>query len=77
MDLKTYLSDAPKGERARLADAIGSSVSHIYQLSGGHSAPSLALAKKIEAATGGKVTVHDWPEKRDDDKRQCRAGVAA
>lgn len=68
MDLKTYLSTAPKGERKRLADAIGSSVSHIYQLSGGHSAPSLAMARNIEAATAGKVTVHDWPDKHAADR---------
>jgi hypothetical protein len=74
MDLKTYLRDAPKGERARLAHAIGTEVDHIYQLSGGHSLPSLAMARKIETETGGKVTVHDWPEKR---ARETREGEAA
>jgi DNA-binding transcriptional regulator YdaS (Cro superfamily) len=61
VDLRTYLERAPKGERRRLADAIGTEVEYIYQLSGGHRTPSLDLAKKIEQATAGQVTVHDWP----------------
>ena len=60
MDLRTYLKGAPKGETARLAAAVGTTVDYIYQLTGGHRFPSRKLALRIKAETNGSVTLEDW-----------------
>lgn len=49
--------------KKKLKDAsaqLGVSVQHLSNLIHGHSKPSLEIAVKIEAATGGAVTVGSW-----------------
>lgn len=60
MNLKTYLKGAPRGEAARLAAAVGTTVDYVYQLTGGHRFPSRKLALRIKAETNGAVTLDDW-----------------
>ena len=64
MDIRTYFETAPKGERERLADAVKTNIDYIYQLSGGFRRPSLALVQRIDVATNGAVSLHDWPVER-------------
>ena len=43
------------------ADKLGITPAHVSLLRNGGSLPSLPLAIKIEEATVGQVTTHDWP----------------
>jgi len=58
MKLATYISE--RGVAASLAVSLGVSASTITRLASGARKPSLALALKIAAATGGKVRPEDF-----------------
>lgn len=66
MNLSDYIADM--GRRAELAAAVDASPDYLWQLGVGHQGrkPSLALAKRIQEATGGLVTVVELlPELRE------------
>lgn len=57
MDIKTYKSAYNKSHLVEIAKAVGSSYEYVWeQLAGGHSQAGVAMAVKIEKATGGKVS---------------------
>lgn len=59
MILQTYLSSLPTGGKARFSEAIGVSSAYLYQMSTGLRPVKPTLARAIQAATNGAVTVHD------------------
>jgi len=64
MTLKEWLKGRPRGSAAKLAVEAGTSrqtISHLVRLK---QTPSVDLAIRIAAATGGAVAVSDWPRAR-------------
>ena len=59
--LAQHINDRPK--RAKLAWAREFDISRpmLIALISGERNPSLCVARRIEAATGGEVPAHDWP----------------
>ncbi|TMV86255.1 helix-turn-helix transcriptional regulator [Thioclava sp. BHET1] len=57
--LKTYLKDK-KVKQSRLAAEVGISCAYMSQLVSGQRLPSIQVAAKISAATGGSVTISSW-----------------
>ena len=62
MTLKQYLTKTRLTLR-QLERLSGVSNSRLSQLQNGGT-PSLATARAIEKATGGKVSTRDWPERK-------------
>lgn len=62
MTLDDWLSRCSKGGATRLAVAVGTTRQTISHLRHGDM-PSVRLAVAIAAATGGEVSVTDWPSK--------------
>ena len=58
MTLDAYLS-AERGRHARLSRELGISPGALSDIRSGRTRPSLDLAARIEAATGGAVTMQD------------------
>ncbi len=56
MTLKDYLDEQGKGALTRLAEKLDTSKGYLVGIRDGDRMPSVAFAKKIEAATGGEVT---------------------
>lgn len=54
--LREYLDGRRKGD---FAASIGTSASYLSQLLSEHRQPSLEMMRRIERATGGKVTRYD------------------
>ena len=59
MTLKDFIKSHPRGYRSRLARDLGIHPMHLNNLIRRIRQPSLGLAVKIEALTGGQVTVKD------------------
>ena len=59
MKLKQYLKTQPRGQRLRMAETLGIHPMHLNNIIRQVRPPSLKLALKIEALTGGKVTPGD------------------
>jgi DNA-binding transcriptional regulator YdaS (Cro superfamily) len=55
--LRSYLTGQRKGEFAK---AISVPPSYLSQLLSGNRTPGLEIACRIEVATNGAVSVHDW-----------------
>lgn len=55
--LSAYLAGRKKAD---FADQIGVSAAQLSQYLSGYRRPGYELMLKIEAATGGAVTVHSW-----------------
>lgn len=49
--MKSFMTIASRDEQQTLADLVGTSVGHLYQLSGGFRQASADMAGKIDAAT--------------------------
>ncbi|WP_175689674.1 transcriptional regulator [Burkholderia anthina] len=67
MNLKTYISTAPRGTAKKLADALKVSPSYLSQMASGVSSISPRRCRQIEDATDGRVTrrelrPNDWHE---------------
>jgi DNA-binding transcriptional regulator YdaS (Cro superfamily) len=56
MTLYEYFLELPIGSRIKMSKQLGISLTWMSRLSHGLNKPSPFLAKKIEEATGGKVT---------------------
>ncbi len=59
MDIRSYLAPLDAAQRANVAAAAGTTVAYLTQLAGGHRKASHKLARRLQEATGGAVTVHD------------------
>lgn len=59
MDARTFLRTTDLAERERVAASAGTTVAYLKQLAGGHSRPSPRLAKRLEIASGGRMTRQD------------------
>ncbi len=55
--LRDWLAKASTEERESLAKEARTSVAYLWQLAGGHRRASLKLAKKLQDASGGKLTI--------------------
>ncbi len=55
--LRDWLGRTNTNERQDLADLAGTSVAHLWQLAGGHRKASLELAKRLEDASKGALTI--------------------
>ncbi|MDY7116571.1 YdaS family helix-turn-helix protein [Halomonas sp. SSL-5] len=55
--LRDWLGQTNNDERQALADRAGTSVAHLWQLAGGHRKASLELAKRLEDASKGALTI--------------------
>lgn len=78
MNLSEYIC-TERGNAARLASALGVSISYVSQLSNNYRPVSPARATQIESLTNGSVTRRDlrpndwheiWPELAQDSKPQ-------
>lgn len=58
--LRTYLEGKKKGD---FAQTVGVPASYLSQLLSGTRKPGLDIACRIETATNGAVTVHDWSQR--------------
>lgn len=71
MDRHDYLSQLSKSELEILAAATGTKPIYLRQVNTGFRRPSIALALKLESASGGRITARElradlpWPEPRD------------
>jgi DNA-binding transcriptional regulator YdaS (Cro superfamily) len=79
MDLKTYISDSPRGTATKLAEKLDVSTSYLSQMASGDAPISPQRAVEIENETEGKVTRKDlfpnnwhlvWPELANAAKRR-------
>jgi len=55
--LRDWLGQTNNEERQALADRARTSVAHLWQLAGGHRKASLELAKRLEDASRGALTI--------------------
>ena len=55
--LRIWLSKTPPEQRKQVAQNAGTSVAYLWQLSGGHRKASLEMAKRLQDATEGKLTI--------------------
>lgn len=71
MDLKTYISESPRGCATKLASELGVSLSYLSQMASGSAPISPERCVAIEGATSRQVTRKDlrpddweriWPE---------------
>jgi DNA-binding transcriptional regulator YdaS (Cro superfamily) len=80
MDLKTYITESPRGTAAKLALELGVSASYLSQMAHGQAPISPDRAVEIEQKTDGQVTREElypndwqrfWPElvKKSDRRR--------
>ena len=63
MRLKEYL-DRTGIKQARLAAQVGTTRANMCHLVAGKQIPGLDLALRIQVASGGLVTIGDWPTTR-------------
>lgn len=63
MNLKEYVRIVKRSERARICEEAGLSLNYMYQLSSDNRRPSLDLAKRLEIATNGLLTVKEMRQK--------------
>lgn len=70
MDLKTYLQHHKARARRALAEAAGTKLIYLRQISHGRRRPSADLAIRLEHVSGGLITARElrpdlpWPEPR-------------
>lgn len=60
MKLAEYLKTLDEKQRRSFARKIPTTEGNLYQLAGGHTNPSMQMARAIEKASGGRVTLYDW-----------------
>lgn len=62
MKLKDYIKSITKDQREEFALKSGTSVGYLYLLAGAHRSPSMSMARRLQEASQGKVTLNDWSE---------------
>lgn len=60
MKLSDYLTQSGT-RQLHFARQIGASPGHLHDILSGRRQPSLTLAKRIAAETGGAVPINEWP----------------
>jgi DNA-binding transcriptional regulator YdaS (Cro superfamily) len=55
--LRTWLSKTSSDQRQLVAESAETSVAYLWQLSGGHRKASLEMAKRLQDATDGELTI--------------------
>lgn len=55
--LRNWLSNNPQAQREIVANEAGTSVAYLWQLAGGHRKASLEMAKRLQDATAGNLTI--------------------
>ncbi|MAB24950.1 MAG: hypothetical protein CMK78_11465 [Pseudomonadales bacterium] len=55
--LRDWLAQAPNSRRESVAAEAGTTVGHLWQLSGGHRRASAELAMRLQKASGGEITL--------------------
>lgn len=55
--LRDWLGQTADPQRQELADKAGTSVAYLWQLAGGHRKASLEMAKRLQDASGKKLTI--------------------
>lgn len=55
--LQTWLSKTPQDQREMVAEKAETTVAYLWQLSGGHRKASLEMAKRLQVATDGALTI--------------------
>lgn len=55
--LQTWLSKTPQEQRETVAEKAETTVAYLWQLSGGHRKASLEMAKRLQVATEGALTI--------------------
>lgn len=71
MTLKEWISKCERGEASALAKRANTTRQTISNLARG-GVPSVALAMRIAVATGGAVSMSDWPDDRAHKRRSPR-----
>lgn len=59
--LSDFIKSQPQKSLAHWAKDFGVSRPHLHSLLNGERFPSIHVAKRIEAATGGKIPHDQWP----------------
>lgn len=62
--LASYIQSQPPRPKRAWAEQFGISRPHLIALMNDERAPSIEVARRIEAETGGRVPVTDWPNIR-------------
>ena len=65
LKLADYLRTLTPLERKNFALRVPTTEGHLYQLAGGHCGPSLNMARAIQRASKGEVTLNDWEKQHD------------
>lgn len=55
--LRDWLGQTPNPKRQEVADTAGTSVAYLWQLAGGHRKASLEMAKRLQDASAGALTI--------------------
>lgn len=55
--LRDWLAKNSADRREQVAKAAGTTVGHLWQLSGGHRKASPELAGRLQEASGGEITI--------------------
>lgn len=57
LHLRAWMAGASAERRKEVADKAGTSVGHLWQLSGGHRRASAKLAMRLQSASDGEITI--------------------
>ncbi|MHB8916208.1 MAG: hypothetical protein ACYC4K_10405 [Thiobacillus sp.] len=60
MKLKDYIKSITKEQREEFASMSGTSVGYLYLLAGSHRTPSMSMARRLQKASNGRVSLNDW-----------------
>ncbi|MFI5223017.1 MAG: hypothetical protein ACHQX3_02040 [Nitrospirales bacterium] len=64
MTLAEYMKTLTPIKRRAFARRVPTTEANLYQLAGGHSNPSMTMARAIKRASRDQVTLEDWEEAR-------------
>lgn len=62
MKLKDYIKSITPEQREAFAAMSGTSVGYLYLLAGGHRTPRMSLARRLQEASNGNVSLNDWED---------------
>ena len=60
MKLDEYIKQLTPLQRRNFARRVPTTEANLYQLAGGHSGPSMQMARAIKRASKHQVTLEDW-----------------
>jgi hypothetical protein len=59
MKMRDFLKSRSNAEREMVAAKAGTSVDYLWQISGGHRKPSVALSRRLVDASDGALTLYE------------------